>query len=130
MSEEAEKVQRYDFFCHNKDDFVRILTLTDEDGEAQSITDWTFKMSVYEDFTGGAAAIASDNITITTLSASAGRIKVAIPDTIIDDLEIDGQGIFAKQTYYYDVVGVDSDGLQHTVLFGTFTVQKRLTTIA
>lgn len=118
--------QRVDITCRKGDTFKLDLDITDENGDAKNLVDYTFKMEVRtsEDADG---AVSSSDVILSTEDAASKEITVSDPTATGDVVFTVSSTNMAGMTsglYVYDIQATDASGIVTTWLSGLFKINE------
>jgi hypothetical protein len=112
---------KLDIVIYQGADFRRVLSITDEEGDAVDLTGYAFRGQARVKYDSASAAFEFD-FTLRDQDANTGEVEWALSDT-------DSESVTLREVakYYYDVEMVDSDGIVTKILRGMATMYPQVT---
>lgn len=130
------EVEVQNFLCVLGDDFYENLVFIDYvTGQNEDVSLWTFTAKIYASYAaklaGAQPLIVSTNGTgFFIIDGPGGEIGWAIPASLTGVVPVELSPVYGldvpQNDCVYDIVGTDGNGLEKTVMRGTFTFQLRL----
>lgn len=118
--------QRVDITCRKGDTFKLDLDITDENGDAKNLVDYSFKMEVRtsEDADG---AVSSSDVILSTVDTGSKEITVSDPTAtgdVVFTVSATNMAGMTSGLYVYDIQATDATGIVTTWLSGLFKINE------
>lgn len=105
-----------ELFCDQGTDFSYQLDLSNDDGSAINVANYTFSSSIRKSYySSGVTA----NLTVTVLSAANGNVQLSLNSATTANIK--------AGRYLYDVKMIDDSSVTHRIIEGIITVYPQIT---